>query len=128
MSAEVAQAPVAGFWIRLLAQLVDICVWGLATSLFGWALVFVAPNTFGMSTAFPYYAACRQLEAPPAGIRSPPGLSPNVVLHCSKSFLGLHFRDEVALVERHRAGNVTTSRSVSYVVGQIGRASCRERV
>lgn len=118
MSAEVAQAPVAGFWIRLLAQLVDACVWGFTTSLLGWALVFVAPNTFGMASAFFQYRLCRQLDGPPPAIRPPPELSPNAAFHCSKSFLGLPFRDEVVLVEVQRTGTgTTTQKSVTAVVG-----------
>jgi hypothetical protein len=96
---------------------------GLAATLVGLPLVYLAPGTFGLASAFPQSQDCTDLSAPPPGIRPPAGLSPNLIRHCSKSFFGFPFRNEIALVEEREIGMltaervVTTRRSVTYVVG-----------
>jgi uncharacterized RDD family membrane protein YckC len=122
-SQAAATGRIAGFWIRVLAQLIDLCGWAFAASLVGLPLVYLAPGTFGLASAFPQSQACTDLSAPPPGIEPPSGLSPNLIRHCSKSFFGFPFRDEIALVEEREHGMltesrvVTTRRSVTYVVG-----------
>jgi uncharacterized RDD family membrane protein YckC len=107
----------------LPAQLIDLFGWAFVVSLLGLPLVYLAPGTFGLASAFPQSEACSDLSAPPPGIRPPAGLSPNLIRHCSKSFFGFPFRNEVALVEEREHGMitesraVTTRRSVTYVVG-----------
>src|SRR5829696_6429383 len=100
MASQARTAPIAGFWIRLLAQIIDACVWAFIASLIGWALVYLAPNTFGLASAFPESKSCQRLSSPPPAITVPAGLSPNVIAHCSKSFFGLEFRNEVILAEQ----------------------------
>jgi uncharacterized RDD family membrane protein YckC len=109
---------VAGFWIRLLAQILDGLGWAFVTSLFGWALVYFAPDMFGMANTFPHFKSCRQLSAIPPDIQPPRDLFPNVALHCSKSFFGLDFRDEIVLAEVQRQGNITSTKTMSYAVGR----------
>jgi uncharacterized RDD family membrane protein YckC len=115
--------PVAGFWTRLLAQLIDLCAWIFVASLVALPLVYLAPATFGLANAFPQSEACTDLSAPPPYIRPPAELSPNLIRHCSKSFFGFPFRREIVLVEEREHGEVTSSwvvttrRSVTYVVG-----------
>jgi uncharacterized RDD family membrane protein YckC len=122
-SQAAASRPIAGFWIRLLAQLIDLCGWAFAATLVGLPLVYLAPGTFGLASAFPQSQDCTDLSAPPPGIRPPAGLSPNLIRHCSKSFFGFPFRNEIALVEELEIGMltaervVTTRRSATYVVG-----------
>ncbi|HEX8664329.1 MAG TPA: RDD family protein [Beijerinckiaceae bacterium] len=114
---------IAGFWLRLVAQIVDLCGWAFAASLAGLALVYLAPNTFGLESAFPQSKNCTDLAAPPPGIRPPAGFSPNLIRHCTKSFFGFPFRNEVVLTEEREHGMVTTShvvttrRSLTYTVG-----------
>jgi uncharacterized RDD family membrane protein YckC len=118
-----ASGGIAGFWIRLLAQLIDLCGWAFLASLVGLLLVSVAPGTFGLASAFPQHLTCGELSAPPPGIEPPAGLSPNLIHRCSKSFLGFPFRNEVTLTEERERGAlagewvVTTRRSVTHVVG-----------
>jgi uncharacterized RDD family membrane protein YckC len=122
-SQAAASGPIAGFWIRVLAQLIDLCGWAFIASLVGLPLVYLAPGTLGLASAFPQSQACTDLSAPPPGIEPPAGLSPNLIRHCSKSFFGFPFRNEITLVEERERGMVTethvvtTRRSVTYVVG-----------
>jgi uncharacterized RDD family membrane protein YckC len=114
---------IAGFWLRLLAQIIDVCGWMFAASLAGLALVHLAPNTFGLESAFPQSKNCTDLAAPPPGIRPPAGFSPNLIRHCTKSFFGFAFRNEIVLTEEREHGMLTTShvvttrRSLTYTVG-----------
>ena len=50
---DIAIAPIGGFWVRLLAHFVDLVVWGFTCTILAVALVYVAPNTFGLASALP---------------------------------------------------------------------------
>lgn len=109
--------PVAGFWIRLLAHFIDFLIWGFATSLIGLLLVYAAPNVFGMGSAVLNWRSCNQLSSIPPSIPAVAGLSPNLAVHCTKSFLGLEYRNEVILAEVRREGHSTSTKSMTYAVG-----------
>src|SRR3954447_25246498 len=122
-SATTRPGPIAGFSIRLLAQLIDLIGWAFLASLVAVALVRLAPGTFGLASALPQTLSCTELTAPPPGIRPPAGFSPNLMRHCTKSFLGFRFHHEVVLTEERERGEltaewvVTTRRSLTYAVG-----------
>jgi uncharacterized RDD family membrane protein YckC len=114
---------IAGFWTRLPAQLLDLVAWAFLASLVAVALVRLAPGTFGLATALPQSLSCTELTAPPPDITPPAGFSPNLIRHCTKSFLGFPFHHEVVLTEERERGAlagewvVTTRRSLTYAVG-----------
>src|SRR5918994_12280 len=62
-SQAAASGRIAGFWTRLLAQLIDLCGWAFAATLVGLPLVYLAPGTFGLASAFPQSQDCTDLSA-----------------------------------------------------------------
>jgi len=116
-SAAAQKAPIASLGSRLLALIIDVLTWAFLTSLAGLALVSWAPDRFGMASAWPESKSCRKLDALPPRIAPPAGLSPTSIKHCTTSFLGVPFRDEVTAEEEHDAGRFTTQRSLTYRVG-----------
>jgi uncharacterized RDD family membrane protein YckC len=99
--------PIGGFGRRLAAQLIDAIVWAFVSSLFAVALVYLAPNVFGLSNAFPRFVRCEPLSVIPTDVqvRDP---FPNTAQLCSISYFGVRFRDEIRLNETDAAGNVVT--------------------
>jgi uncharacterized RDD family membrane protein YckC len=116
-SAAAQRAPIASLGSRLLALIIDVLTWAFLASLAGLALVSWAPDSFGMASAWPESKSCRKLDALPPRIAPPAGLSPTSIKHCTTSFLGVPFRDEVTAQEEHDAGRFTTQRSLTYTVG-----------
>jgi uncharacterized RDD family membrane protein YckC len=122
-STTTRSGPIAGFWIRLPAQLIDLIGWAFLASLVAVALVRLAPGTFGLASALPQTLSCTELTAPLSGITPPAGFSPNLMRHCTKSFFGFPFHHEVVLTEERERGEltaewvVTTRRSLTYAVG-----------
>jgi len=110
------RGPIAGFWIRLLAQIIDLCLWGFLASVLGVALALLAPDRLGLANALPESTSCKDLPAPPPGIRPPAGFSPNRIEHCSSSFFGIEFRNAVILTEQQGEGTITRERSLTYAV------------
>lgn len=107
---------IAGFWVRLLAQIVDGVIWSALATALGLALVASAPAYFGLSAAVIEERSCRLLPAVPPQITPPAGLTPGAVAVCTKSILGYAFRREIVLVEERREGSVTTRTSATYPV------------
>jgi uncharacterized RDD family membrane protein YckC len=116
-SAAAQRAPIASLASRLLALIIDVLTWGFLASLAGVALVSWAPDTFGMASTWPESTSCRKLDALPPSIAPPAGLSPTSIEHCTKSFLGVPFRNEVTAQEEHASGRFTTQRSLTYTLG-----------
>ena len=61
-SQAAASGRIAGFWTRLLAQLIDLCGWAFAATLVGLPLVYLAPGTFGLASALPAVSGLHRSE------------------------------------------------------------------
>ena len=108
--------PIAGFWIRLLAQIIDGAVWGALATLTGVALVAAAPETFGLKDAPFQTMQCRRLTSAPPGFALPADFNSSMMVQCRKSAFGFPFRDEVIATERRTQGNTWVAKSYTQQV------------
>jgi uncharacterized RDD family membrane protein YckC len=108
--------PIAGFWIRLLAQIIDGLIWAVAVTVVGVILVALAPDRFGLAKPIWQARFCEALQVIPSSAPAIEGLNPQVAFRCRRSFFGLKLADEIILVEKRQPPNATGTYSVAYEV------------
>ena len=59
--------PIAGFWTRLAAQLIDLIGWAFLASLVAAGARPLAPGTFGLASALPQSLSCTDLDRAASG-------------------------------------------------------------